>query len=61
MEPEPFADYSGPKTLDVNRGAGHGLVGEEEEDTDSMAGLAGVCECTASELGEMGSRSGLLR
>lgn len=30
MEPQPFAKNSGPKTLDLNKGLGHGFVGEEE-------------------------------
>lgn len=30
MKPQPFAENSRPKTLDLNKGLGHGLVGEEE-------------------------------
>lgn len=30
MEPRPFAENSGPKTLDLNKGLGRGLVGEEK-------------------------------
>lgn len=39
-------------TLDLNRGAGHGFVGEKEGiKTGTAAGLAGVCRCIASKLG----------
>lgn len=30
IEPEPFAENAGPKTLDLTRGAGLGFVGEEK-------------------------------
>lgn len=39
-------------TFDLNRGAGHGFVGEKEGvKTGTIAGLAGVCKCIASKLG----------
>lgn len=63
IEPEPFAENSRPGILDLNRGAAHGLVGEEERvktgTVQSLAGLAGVCQRTASKLRRM-DRHGLL-
>lgn len=42
IEPETFAENSGPKTLDLNRGAGRRLVGKEDEDRNSIvAGRSG--------------------
>lgn len=39
-------------TFDLNRGAGHGFIGEKEGvKTGTIAGLAGVCKCIASKLG----------
>ena len=57
IEPEPSAENAGPKTMALNRGAGRGFVGEEKESRLGpwLAGLAGVCKCTALQLGEMGS------